>query len=263
MIIDFKIGGKTYSTPETLSIADHYEIKKESILSETPEFWIVSYLSGCPEETLRRMSTKDWEELWELVEVWLYKNSTPDPETGLSPILKIDGQEYGRVDFEKMTIGEFADLDLIMTKDFENRLHEFMAILYRPITKRKGKDYYEIAEHESGEVFRQRSELFKRCPLLIFKKTQAFFLLSKWQSSKTIDPYSESPEKIKEMMEKLDEHLRSLLPLLGIPFSPDWLTMTSSNWISLRSSQSEKLSIGSLIKRVSRIFRKPKSHIYN
>lgn len=261
MIIDFKLAGKTYSTKDALTIEDHYKIRSESVLSENPGFWITSYLTGCPEVTLRSMSEKSWNELWDLIQKWIYKQSTPDAESGLSPIIKLGDVEYGRVDFEHMTIGEFADLDLIMTKDFENKLHEFMAILYRPIIKRKGREWYEISPHVSGEEFRQRAEIFKNCPILILKKTQAFFLLTKWQSSKTIDPYSENPEEIKKMMEKLEEHLKSLLPLLGIPFSPDWLTMTYSNWIKLRNSKSEKLSIGSFTKRVSRIFRKPSFHI--
>lgn len=247
MIIDFKIGGKSYSTPEALTLENHYKIQTESILSPTPGFWIVSYLTGCPEDLLRQMSVDDWDELWDLIQYWIIQESTPDHSLGLSPIIKINGEEYGRVNFDTMTIGEFADLDIIVTdKAYDQKLHELVAILYRPVTK-KDKTTYEIAPHTS-EGFKERSEIFKECPVKLFKKIQDFFLLTSLQSlnsTKTSSPTS--PKNL--IADKLETLSRLHLSTLGTLYLPDSPEMMYSNWIKLRNSESEKLSTGSFIKR--------------
>ena len=63
-------------------------------------------------------------------------------DTTLKNLIDIDGVEYGfHPDLSDITLGEFADLEVMIKDGIENNLAEIMAILYRPITERKGKNY--------------------------------------------------------------------------------------------------------------------------
>lgn len=63
-------------------------------------------------------------------------------DTTLKNLIEIDGVEYGfHPDLSDITLGEFADLEFMIKDGIENNLAEIMAILYRPITERKGKNY--------------------------------------------------------------------------------------------------------------------------
>ncbi len=63
-------------------------------------------------------------------------------DTTLKNLIEIDGIEYGfHPDLSDITLGEFADLEFMIKDGIENNLPEIMAILYRPITERKGKNY--------------------------------------------------------------------------------------------------------------------------
>jgi len=63
-------------------------------------------------------------------------------DTTLKNLIEIDGVEYGfHPDLSDITLGEFADLEVMIKDGIENNLPEIMAILYRPITERKGKNY--------------------------------------------------------------------------------------------------------------------------
>jgi hypothetical protein len=85
-------------------------------------------------------------------------------ELPLQRFITIDGVEYGFItSWKKMSFGEFADLDTLMTKkpeEFLNYLHIITAILYRPITKYKGKHKFEIEEY-NVHTMEERAELFK------------------------------------------------------------------------------------------------------
>ena len=61
--------------------------------------------------------------------------------TTLTMVLDIDGQEYGfHPNLSDLTLGEFVDLDNYC-KDIWKNMHKTMAILYREVTKKKGKKY--------------------------------------------------------------------------------------------------------------------------
>ena len=59
-------------------------------------------------------------------------------------VLEIDGQKYGFVNLQKITTGEWVDLETIISAnkdDIQACLHELMNILYRPIIKETKRGY--------------------------------------------------------------------------------------------------------------------------
>lgn len=88
----------------------------------------------------------------------------PTREPGFTDEFTFEGVQYGFIpSWKNMSFGEFPDLDTLMTKkpeEFLNYLHIITAILYRPITKRKGKHKFEIEEY-NVHTMEERAELFR------------------------------------------------------------------------------------------------------
>jgi hypothetical protein len=83
---------------------------------------------------------------------------------------KHNGIEFGLIpNFDKLTTGEFIDLDEYQ-KD-PNKIHNIMAILYRPITK-KHKHLYQIEKYESSLKY---SEQMKSAPAEYYLGVMVFF----------------------------------------------------------------------------------------
>jgi len=81
-------------------------------------------------------------------------------DTTLKNLIEIDGVEYGfHPDLSDITLGEFADLETLIKDGIEDNLPEIMAVLYRPITERKG-DHYTIQAYDGA--IRLRSEEMKQ-----------------------------------------------------------------------------------------------------
>lgn len=82
---------------------------------------------------------------------------------------KLDDVEFGFIpDLDDMTLGEFIDLDETIT-DWKT-MHQAMAILYRPVTFKKG-DKYLIEEYDGIK----NAEAMKRMPLDVAMGAMVFF----------------------------------------------------------------------------------------
>ncbi|MAO19983.1 MAG: hypothetical protein CMJ25_04455 [Phycisphaerae bacterium] len=87
----------------------------------------------------------------------------------LKTTFKLDDVEFGFIpDLDDMTLGEFIDLDETIT-DWKT-MHQAMAILYRPVTFKKG-DKYLIEEYDGIK----NAEAMKRMPLDIAMGAMVFF----------------------------------------------------------------------------------------
>lgn len=201
MRINFEIDGRTFWI-EDIKIRDYYEIKTDLMWNtQDHRYAIVSKLSGCPIDTLRELTMASWNEIWIALEVML--------DQGLSKEVKVihqftfEGVEYGLVDFDNMTIGEFSDLDLIVSGDnVDNKVHEILAILYRPIVGRKWKK--NLIEKYDVEGFKWRSQVFLDLPVSYAKASASFFLSIAQASLKATGIFSkmnltETEKKVKEL----------------------------------------------------------------
>tara|TARA_R110002110_G_scaffold66460_3_gene182043 strand:- start:69 stop:710 length:642 start_codon:yes stop_codon:yes gene_type:complete len=81
-------------------------------------------------------------------------------DSSLKNLIEIDGVEYGfHPDLSDITLGEFADLETMIKQGIEDNLPEIMAVLYRPITEKKG-EHYSIQAYDGA--LRLRAEEMKK-----------------------------------------------------------------------------------------------------
>ena len=79
------------------------------------------------------------------------------PSNELKRVIEIDNIEYGFVDFDDLTLGEFADLDNYLQDAYDN-MDSIFSVLYRPVTKRKGDKYF-IEDYTLKDIA-ERREIF-------------------------------------------------------------------------------------------------------
>jgi hypothetical protein len=238
MRIIFEIAGTEYTIPD-LTVYDWYHVQDELILNPYAGFSIISYLSECPEEELKEMNVDDWSELWEVTQKFM----TDQSQSNLFPdkTYKFNGTKYTLVNPDTMTIGQFADLDiLINSPGSEKKIHEVMASLYYPITK-------EGAEEYDTDKVNARAKEFIMVPLKDAVRALNFFLLSGQQYLNNILDYlnsidleTETPE-IKEILQMTQRRLLEVGTLLSSSSQEE----TSPKWITSQNSRYVLLSTGS------------------
>ena len=117
---------------------------------------LVSTLTGAPKPLLEKAKKtvidQAIEELNKVMQVEASKQ--------LNLIIEIDGIEYGfHPNLHELRLKEFVDLDNKLSNGWES-MNEVMAILYRPLTKKKG-DKYNIEEYDF-KTAKKRAEMFKQ-----------------------------------------------------------------------------------------------------
>jgi len=242
MKIEFQIKNKKWKIAG-ITIGDWYHIQDEMILNPHAAIAITSYLSGCPEEDLKQLGVEEWSLLWESVEDFITEAKAPTGQ--ISKVITLDSQKYYLIDQDAMSIGEFADLDIIVSSPgAEKRLHELAAILYRPKIDGAIEEY-------NSESFKIRAEAFKMLPLNDTTKVLNFFFHFAHQYlSNTVD-YLKSTikeETIPENKEILQTTLR-LLQEAGTRLSS---YLPTNEYSSLTQSQSSDLKCASIGLRISR-----------
>jgi hypothetical protein len=170
----FTISKERYEFKD-ISLQTYYELRE--ILKKEPtratEFEVVECLTSCPAKMLKKLAYADWLLVWEETGVQIGKLS--GDTSAIRPIVEFNGIRYGLPAVEDITIGEFADLDVIVSSGkLEDKLHEVAAVLYRPIVKEKGKKI--VLEEYDSDGFESRKELFLDFPVTAIRSANAFFL---------------------------------------------------------------------------------------
>lgn len=109
---------------------------------------------------------------------------------------EFEGKTYRFVDVNKMTFGQFVDIDTFLQKDEIYRLsnlHELASYLYIEIQNDKHIPYSDID-------FQQQSEAFKRLPIKYLEGAIFFFLILGRGLQGLIQTYSNQPTKWAIMM---------------------------------------------------------------
>ena len=216
--IEFKIGKQEYVVKD-VTLANYKEVlgMLQETNVETP-YEIVEYLSGCPKEELKEIKFADWYFLWEEVREMLLGNS--ESTTAIVPVIEFAGKRYGLPSIEDISLGEFADLDVIASgQNPESRMAEIAAILYRPIEE-EGEDYIRLEKY-TVDGMRKRVKLFQFLPLSVIKSANTFFLLSASQSLKNMLDSSKSEKNSSTLLQDLAELEKSL------PQDPGGFSLTS------------------------------------
>lgn len=242
MKIEFEIEGELY-TINPLTVYDWYHIQDEIMLNPYPGIGIISYLSGCPEDLLKSMGLEDWEDLWRVTQDFIKLEST----SNLLPdkTYKYERIKYGLLNPDDMTIGQFADLDiLINSPGQEKKIHEIMASVYRPIIS--DKDGAIVIEDYDPAKSKVRSNVFLNAPLKDAVKAVNFFLLLGQRSLNntldylnSIDLKKETPE-VREIIQMTHRRLLEVGTLLSSFFQEE----TLPKWTKSPFFRSEQHSTG-------------------
>ena len=173
--ISFTVLGKEYIIGD-VCIKHYYDIQ-DLIAFEQAEtqLTVVSSLSGCPVDILKKLEAHQFNTLWK--EVFIRKVSTVGEKKPFHKIITLNRKGYGFVHVDKLTMAEFADLDILTTDpNREKMLHQIMAVLYRPLIECDDKgNKYTIEEYDSDSC-NERAEEFKDLPLDVVHGAMSFFL---------------------------------------------------------------------------------------
>jgi hypothetical protein len=160
--ITFDLDGVEYKLPQQLTIENYVKIYKVKDLFDEEYFLprLINILTDAPMDLLLKA---------ERGKVQMLNQPLMDIlPSGNPPFLdrfELDGVQYGFIpSWKKMSFGEFADLDTLMTKKPEDMLdyiHIITAIMYRPIISEKTKHKFEIEEYNQVTL-EERAELFKK-----------------------------------------------------------------------------------------------------
>lgn len=177
MKLTFELEGKEYKIPQFISLGDYVKIYKVKGLFDDDYFAtkLINILTGAPQDKLLQVERDKIDYIFQQVFSIL-----PQGEPAFLDRFKLDGVEYGFIpSWRKMSFGEFADLDTLMTKKPEEMLdylHIITAILYRPITKQKSQHEFEIEKYNQ-HTLETRADLFRnKLDVEIALGAQFFFI---------------------------------------------------------------------------------------
>jgi hypothetical protein len=170
----FTINKEVYSFQD-VTLRTYYRLREILAKGEnkTSEFEVVECLTGCPTKTLKQLPYTDWLLVWEEANLQIGK-LTGDTDA-IRPIIELNGIKYGLPAVPDLTIGEFADLDVILSSGkAEEKLADIAAVLYRPVIKHKGNKI--VLEPYDTDGFEERKALFLDLPITCIRSANAFFL---------------------------------------------------------------------------------------
>jgi len=212
--------------PDYLTIAQYQSIvgHKEESKIETIIHQVYS-LTGIEKKELRGWSPND------LLSVSEKYSHLIDFESTFFPLIEFKGEMYGYSSIRKAKLGEYIDIETL-AKEPNVNLNKLAAILYRPITKSRFKDYdfvlkqgvkmvrnkvegnvfdwYEIEDYDV-ESRLDREEDMKEFPVHIMLGALAFFLQTGLLYTNHIAFSDTSKPEVKMMKNKTEKAILETL----------------------------------------------------
>jgi hypothetical protein len=245
-MVEFTINKNKYAIDD-LTIGQYYRIQNLLTLEgDSSRFGIISELSSCPQEELRKLDAYQFNFLWVKVYDDLM-NSYSDQK--FQTEIEVKGSKYVFVDLSKLTVGEMVDMDVLRADPNKDKmLHKMMAILYRPLRKR----WFKVeAEPYDSDSLESRAEIFLDMPMKHVYGAITFFLRIPVSLLKaTLDSLTKeaTSKKDKEMYASLNQIMSELLE----PGSERSLSSLETILLRLKKLNevlSSQLSTGSLTER--------------
>ena len=103
---------------------------------------------------------------------WEFLKEQPKEE--LIPIIKNNGKRYGIIDLDKMTLGQYGDIEEYLSDGniFDN-IHKVLSVIYLPVKKYNRLTHkYEVEEYSPST---EREDMFKELTMDILYPTILFF----------------------------------------------------------------------------------------
>jgi len=145
----------------------------------------VSVLCNMNETDLDRMSVDSYNQVSKAL---VHFMSAPNDKRHPQSIVELNGVRYGLIpNWNKLSLGEFADLEYYATKGFFKCLNEVMSVIYRPIVE-EAKGWYTIEPYDQNE---KKKEQMLEMPMDVAINAMVFFysiamkLLNDLESSST------------------------------------------------------------------------------
>jgi hypothetical protein len=204
-MIEFAIKKNQYKI-EDITIADYYKIQNLLVTEGIQaKLEIVSHLSGATTKELGTLEQFQFLQLWSAIAEGPL--NTQD-ESKLYKHFILDTKLYGFMEFSKMTISEFADMEVLKQDPLKaSKLHVMMAVLYRPATQITGD--WIVTEEYNGDSVMERAEIFKNMPLkYVYGALHFFLLVQKYLLNNIAD--SLTSQVTEEMLNKLTPEQKKL-----------------------------------------------------
>lgn len=161
----------------------------------------ISIALDCDPQDIREMPYSQYSQLQQKMSF-----ISKEPEKQINYIIEIEGKEYGlEPDMSLITAGVFIDAEQFKQDPIVN-LHNTLALIYRPITKKEG-DEYEIEPHKA-QGFEKRANLFRDGVSIevVLGATLFFSLLGMELSTHFLESFIEETQKQMEMEKKTIHH---------------------------------------------------------
>lgn len=238
MTPNFEIKGQTYYIND-ITLKTYGELKNILLAPESgDEFKIAEIVTKCPADILKRIKYVDWIAIWAVIEEKIL--SLQKETDNIKPVIELNGVRYTLPNIDDMTIGEFADLDVIFSADSPDKLKSICAILYRP----EGEEY-------DVEGYKKRMELFDELPMSAVKSANSFFF---YYADNLLKNMMGSLMQMPEMRELKTEDQETIKNLhqkgFGGEFSTLLLEGALLNLTELRGYKSEQHLTGLLGKQM-------------
>jgi len=211
--IEFKIKGVSYEVKEP-TIRDYYTLQNELVQSDiNAKINIICHLSGCEAQELKRLDKYQFIELWNVI---LERRLDITETSPYHRSFLFNGKQYGFLDMSNITLGEFADMDVLKADpQSQKKLHTMMAILYRPAIQIT-ENWMEVEAYDSEEAAK-RAEEFLDLPLKYVYGSLNFFLqVSKFLYENMVDYLIKTEEMTETQKEMLQTSSQIMLELLEI-----------------------------------------------
>jgi len=158
----------------------------------------ISVLSDIPKKIIKELSINDIALIMKKLAI-LQESAN----NKLKRIIEIDGVEYGfHPNLEEITLGEYADIETYLKNGVEDNLPKLMAVLYRKITDKSGKNY-SIEAYGLSDL-RMRAEKFKKMKAENVNSSLVFFWTFVKELSIILQQYLMEQNQI--MLKKMQEN---------------------------------------------------------
>jgi hypothetical protein len=207
-MIEFSINGQDYKVTN-VTISQFYKIQHLLIVEGADaKLQIVSYLSDCPVKELKTLEQFQFMQLFNSIAEGPL-NTEADKK--LYKHIGLNGKAYGLLDFSKITIGEFADMDVLKADPMkEQKLHTMMAILYRPaIVISESADWIAIEPYDSDTIETRATEFLDLPMKYVYSALSFFLLMPKYLLNDIVD--SQMQEMTNQILKEKDPKMKLAL----------------------------------------------------
>lgn len=232
-MIEFKIDKQEFKI-DKVTIRQYYDIYT-NLAKQGPlvQLEIVSVLSGCPMNLLKKLDSYQFTALWnELVNGPLNLHA----DLPFHKHIALNGKLYGFTDVKNLSIGELADMDVLRQDPRkEQLLHKMMAVIYRPAIDITD-DWVVTKEYDASTV-EERAEEFLDMPIeYVFGAMNFFLLIKRFSIEDILDSLTTTEEMTPQEVELVNLSKQLTLDLLetGMQPSSSWLEEISPKLVRLQ-----------------------------